>query len=164
MICNLFQAILFTGLSAFFFGMAINFDPNTSRFITKNTITNHHTEYLQHYQPQLAVIYDTINFQINQCNKNLDYVSGLKRILKEESSLQLLQSKQAQILQQKEKLTSLFSKLNKEIERGMIFKEFNSIDQGGTRQEHLQEIMKESHSVIFQAEQLNNKMLKENNA
>jgi hypothetical protein len=135
MISKLFQAVVFAGLSALFFGMAINFDPNTSRFITKKTITDYHTEYLQKNQPQLAIIYDTINFQINQCNKNLDYVNGLKRVLKEESSLQLLQSKQTQIIQQKEKLTSLFSKLNKEIERGMIFKEFNSIDQGGTRQE-----------------------------
>lgn len=139
----------------FFIGLAIHYDPNTSTFITPSSVSKRHYDYMEKNQPQLRIFYESISFQIVQCNESLKRLKSLKQILTADNSERLVMAKQNQILSQKQKLSLLLERINLEVETGMINQEFNSLDQGGIRQEHIEEIIKDCKNAINQAENLN---------
>jgi len=112
-------------------------------------------EYLESDLPYLKNNREAVQYQISVCNRNIESLQQMYRDFKEVDSKEQVRIKLESIKAEKEKLKVLLSKINTEVERGLILRKFNSIEEGGLRIDHLKSIDAEASTLLSQAKRAN---------
>lgn len=111
--------------------------------------------FLQNNMPYLKDSRDQISYQMSVCDANVKKLQEMLLVYKETDSKEILNQKMSEIRRERENLGQLYSRLNTELERSMLHKEFNNLDAGGLRQAEVADLVKEAEKAVGQAQRVN---------
>ena len=111
--------------------------------------------YMENNQPYLKDGRGQVQFQINAANQNIKRLEDMALVYKEESSKAEIGKKIEEIKLERDRLNVLLSKIDTELERGMLYKQFDHMDNGGLKAKEMKDLDKEVENAVRDAKKAN---------
>lgn len=145
-------ALIFVGLAVLAFKEKMS-TSDAPLFLKENSAKS---EYMSSYAPHLKNTREQVSYEIVTCSKNIESLTKLLRNFDTEKSREAVYKKIEEIKIQRGILKGTLYKIDAEVERGMLIKQCNIIEEGGLRFNSLDDLLRETQERLFTAKQINN--------
>lgn len=120
----------------------------------KQEVAQKTEDFLSKFDPKLKTVRDGLIAEIASVDENISKVKKLKRGFNQESAKEIAQQKINRLQEQKNELTAHLSRIDAEAEKGVMLREMNQIDGGGTVSSTNRELLEESEKTLAESRKM----------
>ena len=120
----------------------------------KQEVAQKTEDFLSKFDPKLKTVRDSLIAEIAAVNENIKTVENLKRGFNQGSAKEIAQTKIDQLKNQKNELTARLSRVDEEAQKGVMLRELNQIDGGGTVSLTSRELIEEAERTLAESRKM----------
>ena len=120
----------------------------------KQEVAQKKEDFLSKFDPKLKIVRDSLIAEITSVDGDISKVKKLKRGFNQESAKEFAQQKINRLQEQKNELTAHVSRIDAETEKGVMLREMNQIDGGGTTRSTNRKLLEESEKALAESRKM----------